>query len=102
MLLGVLDVEGNAGQVLRGLGVDIDRLRSAIDVPVGDRASEDVEPTRSAPAASCFSCGAELAGNLAYTVVAVGNGELGPVDGVVFSCGSCGSCSACSPVSAHG
>ena len=33
VLLGVLDVEGTAGQVLRGLGVDVDRLRAAIDVP---------------------------------------------------------------------
>ena len=30
VLLGVLDVEGTAGQVLRGLGVDVARLRAAV------------------------------------------------------------------------
>jgi hypothetical protein len=31
VLLGVLDVEGTAGQVLRGLGLDVDRLRRTLD-----------------------------------------------------------------------
>jgi ATP-dependent Clp protease ATP-binding subunit ClpC len=30
LLLGVLDVEGNAGQVLRGLGVNVDRLHATV------------------------------------------------------------------------
>jgi hypothetical protein len=31
LLLGVLDVEGTAGQVLRGLGVDLDGLRATVE-----------------------------------------------------------------------
>jgi ATP-dependent Clp protease ATP-binding subunit ClpC len=102
LLLGVLDVEGNAGQVLRGLGVDIDRLRSSIDAPAGDRGSPDTEAAPPAPAASCFSCGAELVDNLAYAIVAAGNSELGPFDTLVFSCGACGVALGILPASKRG
>jgi ATP-dependent Clp protease ATP-binding subunit ClpC len=90
LLLGVLDVEGNAGQVLRGLGVDIDRLRSWIDAPAGEPGGLDAEPEPASPSASCFSCGAALADNLEYALVAASNRALGPLDTLVFSCGSCG------------
>jgi hypothetical protein len=40
LLLGVLDVEGRAGQVLRGLGVDHGRLRAAVE-PTGGEGSPD-------------------------------------------------------------
>src|SRR4051812_36988051 len=45
LLLGVLDVEGTAGQVLRGLGVDLDALRAKVEVPAsGAAAGADAEP----------------------------------------------------------
>lgn len=40
LLLGVLDVEGTAGQVLRGLGADVERLRSR----TAPRAGEPPQP----------------------------------------------------------
>jgi hypothetical protein len=46
VLLGVLDVEGTAGQVLRGLGLDVDRLRMTLDrLPVSPaEAPEEATP----------------------------------------------------------
>ena len=69
VLLGVLDVEGLACQVLRGLGVDVVRLRDAIVTSpdaiatadpdeVADRASIGSQPR-------CPGCGAVLAETLA-------------------------------------
>jgi hypothetical protein len=63
VLLGVLDVEGTAGQVLRGLGLDVDRLRMTLDrLPAtpdataaaeaaadGDPATDPVPATRADP-----------------------------------------------------
>lgn len=44
VLLGVLDVEGTAGQVLRGLGVDVGRLHEAADRATAPDAPPTAEP----------------------------------------------------------
>jgi ATP-dependent Clp protease ATP-binding subunit ClpA len=93
VLLGVLDVEGLGCQVLRGLGVDLVRLReSAISGPVV--ASPPFEPEPAAadaaltdPPPLCQSCGADLVGNLVAT-----NLTVTPTDAsvTVVSCRECG------------
>ena len=94
LLLAVLDVEGTAGQVLRGLGVDVEHLRAALGArplvtgtsgtataPAPETAAE--EPPR------CASCGAPLDGGVQATVVtASGHGEA--TDAVLLSCPVCG------------
>jgi ATP-dependent Clp protease ATP-binding subunit ClpC len=174
VLLGVLDVEGQAGQVLRGLGVDVHGLRGVLaDVeddaappprpataapapdpeaapgpepepapgrrpetggglapappgaarkPQGDRGApgrrpaaperrpvqpapqvpvaeqrpaaprspEHRPPPRSAPAATCPSCRAELVQGLAYQVVKARSEGLRTRDALLYSCASCG------------
>lgn len=77
LLLAVLDVEGTAGQVLRGLGVDLDNLRSVVE-------SGGEDPSGSAAAgagavsfeggaglgAVCATCSSPLDGALEYSVLA--------------------------------
>ena len=110
LLVGVLDVEGTAGQVLRSLGVDLDRLRAAVlsgedlrpPAPAADadavaaRADAEAEgevgaageDAAAAPALLCPSCGAAVADDLSYRVVrATGHGTR---DAGVYSCGACG------------
>jgi hypothetical protein len=93
--MGVLDVEGIAGQVLRGLGLDVDSLRASIDVPV-----EVLPPDRDSPSrqldtavlrtAMCPSCGASLESDVIYRVVPA-RGEDGHTrDALIFVCGVCG------------
>jgi ATP-dependent Clp protease ATP-binding subunit ClpA len=93
VLLGVLDVEGLACQVLRGLDVDVVHLReaaagrgSAVEAPLVD--DPEVEPNTVRP--TCPWCSALLEGTLAQTTVAA-RGESGSsTDVVVVHCGSCG------------
>ncbi|HVF33331.1 MAG TPA: Clp protease N-terminal domain-containing protein [Acidimicrobiales bacterium] len=97
LLLGVLDVEGTAGQVLRGLGTDVDRLRSrlaAIDASHPDEvgaveAGLDAVADR-APSAGprCAACDADLghAGLVATRVATSPDGG----SATVLSCPSCG------------
>jgi hypothetical protein len=73
LLLGILDVEGTACQVLRGLDVDVDALRAAAEAAVGDGTTGDATtPYRNMPAPTntpvltCPSCGAALVPPLAY------------------------------------
>jgi hypothetical protein len=85
----VLDVEGRAGQVLRGCGVDIDRLRAALDSS-GRRPRPAAKSGRSAADPACQRCSATLAGSLRYHRMAA-TGAQGPRDVVVISCANCGS-----------
>ena len=74
VLLGVLDVEGTAAQVLRGLGIDVSALAEAVAPPGQPQATAAVVPV--APAAAppepetdavpprCASCGAGLEATL--------------------------------------
>lgn len=84
VLRGVLDVEGTAGQILRGLGVDVVALQQAVE--------SDAAPERSAPATvtavRCSGCGADLATTLARrTMTAKGDPDR-EVD--VAYCDGCG------------
>ncbi|MEA3054998.1 MAG: hypothetical protein QOD30_430 [Actinomycetota bacterium] len=88
VLLGLLDVEGTAGQVLRGVGVDVARLREAL---VDGAASPDHAPPGPQPTVGprCASCGASVEELAFVNVPATGaDGRTGEV--VVFSCRACG------------
>jgi ATP-dependent Clp protease ATP-binding subunit ClpA len=92
VVLGVLDVEGRAGQVLRGLGVDVGRVR--------DAAQRTGEPAAAAPGAEpaspqkpsaprCPACGAALDATLAWRALPA-KGEGGEVRTfVVAYCAAC-------------
>ena len=95
VLMGVLDVEGAAGQVLRGLGLDVELLRAALDAlveaPSPHRTTESPEcdPGTLRPA-TCPSCSASLDQELVYRVVTA-VGAPGPTrNAVIYECGSCG------------
>jgi ATP-dependent Clp protease ATP-binding subunit ClpA len=92
VLLGVLDVEGLACQVLRGLGVDIDPVRDAlvatrVDVPVAvvdDQLSVDrVRPW-------CPNCRALLDDTLHETVITARRDGEPTTDVSVAYCAACG------------
>jgi ATP-dependent Clp protease ATP-binding subunit ClpC len=93
VLLGVLDVEGTAGQVLRGLGVDIERLRSSFAAAADPDADADGESPDSSPEPSgpaCPACRASLDDELRYDLVMATDGRGGSLDVLVFTCGACG------------
>ncbi|MBI5088418.1 MAG: Clp protease N-terminal domain-containing protein, partial [Actinobacteria bacterium] len=92
VLLGVLDVEGLACQVLRGLGVDLARLRDAVvgvePEVVVVRPDEPVVVTVVRPL--CPECGADLDDTLSETLVAARRDDGEPtIVSVVYCCG-CG------------
>jgi ATP-dependent Clp protease ATP-binding subunit ClpA len=87
VLLGVLDVEGTAGQVLRGLGVDVDRLPAAFASELPDAVDA---PEVVAPRGPRCSCGAPLEDDLRYELVLATDGGGGSLDALVFTCASCG------------
>lgn len=99
VLLGVLDVEGLGCQVLRGLGVDLVRLRDSATtgpieatsgteaVVIGELLVEPV-PTRT-PLPRCPACNSELVGNLVDSELEAQ--RAGGVTRVgVISCATCG------------
>lgn len=90
LLLAVLDVEGTAGQVLRGLGVDLEQLRSALG---GRATAPEPEPDQPAitvaPPPHCPSCHAALADGLMAMVVPV-QGHPSADEIVLLSCADCG------------
>jgi ATP-dependent Clp protease ATP-binding subunit ClpC len=91
VLLGLLDVEGLACQVMRGLGVDLVRLRESVVDQPADVAPHDAEPTQTERASvrpRCPHCRADLHDHLAQTVVdlrADGDSETR-----VIYCAACG------------
>jgi ATP-dependent Clp protease ATP-binding subunit ClpA len=96
LLLGVLDVEGTAGQVLRGLGVDVERLRGRLQAadpnePDEPTASAADEPTPDASTTvavvRCPDCGADLAAT-GVTVAEVPVRHGGTAH--AFACAACG------------
>jgi ATP-dependent Clp protease ATP-binding subunit ClpC len=90
LLLGLLDVEGTGGQVLRGIGVDVARLREALLAEAPSSKGEPAEPTPSrAVGPRCGGCGADV-GELAFANLHAtdADGRTGEV--VVFSCRACG------------
>jgi ATP-dependent Clp protease ATP-binding subunit ClpC len=106
ILISVLDVEGTAGQVLRGLGVDPDAVRQALAFPPSGRRPADAALADPAPVPErtiepdpvgprCGTCGATLEGHISHARVPVGSGSgsgsgpaLGQAD--VFYCSVCG------------
>jgi ATP-dependent Clp protease ATP-binding subunit ClpC len=88
ILLGVLDVEGTAGQVLRGLGVDVDRLTASFTRL--DDADEDGVAADDPPSGPrCPSCGASLEDHLRYELVMATDGAGGSLESLVYSCATC-------------
>jgi ATP-dependent Clp protease ATP-binding subunit ClpC len=89
VLLGVLDVEGTAGQVLRGSGVDVGALQRGLQGAATEAAALPSLTNRSADAPTCAGCGAAL-GELAFRVVPARSPDGGTLDALVFSCPACG------------
>ena len=89
LLHGLLTVEGTAGQVLRGLGVDIDRL-SVIADQDPTTATTAVANSRDEPTLRCASCGAHIGDGLRYEVVTAHALDGATREAAVFSCGQCG------------
>jgi ATP-dependent Clp protease ATP-binding subunit ClpA len=92
VLVSLLDVEGRAGQVLRGLGVDVALLRDAA-ASEGTVGSDPTGPVGVASSSSprCRDCGSDLSsGGLAHSVVPsqTGDGRVGQF--VVVYCAACG------------
>jgi ATP-dependent Clp protease ATP-binding subunit ClpA len=96
VLLGVLDVEGLACQVMRGLDVDLGRLRESIsptEPAVVPALTVDAQPEQqeSPPGIRprCPSCGVELDGNLGETVVAAQRDDATTTDVSIVHCVAC-------------
>jgi ATP-dependent Clp protease ATP-binding subunit ClpC len=95
VLLGLLDVEGLACQVLRGLDVDIVRLRDAVaggaDADTGtDSMQADEQPDHAAIRPRCPRCGASLDQTLAETSVTARDDANQPKPVTVVFCRACG------------
>ncbi|HET7653519.1 MAG TPA: Clp protease N-terminal domain-containing protein [Acidimicrobiales bacterium] len=102
LLEGVLDVEGTAGQVLRGIGVDVERLRARLaGEPAGAvvhafAVGSDEPPAESADVAStvaprCPSCDMPLDEALVWSTLTATSRRGDAVrDAIVFSCAACG------------
>jgi ATP-dependent Clp protease ATP-binding subunit ClpA len=95
VLLGVLDVEGTAGQVLRGLGVDVERLRAALrsaepatDEPGADEPVAPVPAVARVDAVVCPGCGVVVDDGIDYRVL-IASGPRGPREVVAHSCRAC-------------
>lgn len=90
VLLGVLDVEGLACQVLRGLGVDIVHLRDTVVAVPADLAVAQEQPSIEAVRPRCPQCHALLDDTLSEVLVpARRDGEPTTNVSVVF-CAACG------------
>ena len=90
VLLGVLDVEGLACQVLRGLGVDIAQLRDAlVPRPASRVAIIDDQPSLEAVRPSCPQCHAPLDDTLTETLVLARREGEPPAKLRVAFCAAC-------------
>jgi len=89
LLLGVLDIEGTAGQVLRGVGIDVGALRDTLLVQL-DGSSVVTEPLPSAAVGpTCPHCSATIA-DVAFTAVPATGNDGRSAEVVLFSCRACG------------
>jgi hypothetical protein len=93
--MGVLDVEGTAGQVLRGSGVDAAAFVAGLEVAATPITApppptSTSTPTAAATSALCPSCAAPVDDALGFRVISARGvgGEL--LDAMVFTCGRCG------------
>jgi ATP-dependent Clp protease ATP-binding subunit ClpC len=110
VLLGLLDVEGTACQVLRGLGVDVVALRVNVDgiaaaapttaaATTSDGTATPTGATRT-KGPVCPSCGADLEGRLAHRSIMASAATQSARDArevVVVYCESCGSAIGAAP-----
>jgi ATP-dependent Clp protease ATP-binding subunit ClpC len=92
VLLGVLDVEGLACQVLRGLGVDIERLRDDVVTARGHIPVARVEKRVSVEAVRprCPTCQALLDDTLSETLIAARRDGEPATSVAVAYCAACG------------
>jgi ATP-dependent Clp protease ATP-binding subunit ClpA len=96
VLLGVLDVEGIAGQVLRGLGLEVESLRASLDAL--DALPAPAEPGQESPPrdpasrkpTTCPACNSSLDLDLVYRVMPARDADGHTRDALVFACGVCG------------
>jgi len=106
ILLSVLDVEGRAGQVLRGLSVDPATVRRHLEaVNVGGSAPQEADSPGPAggsrevrgPDPACASCGASLSAHLAHRGLDASGADGTTARFVVAYCSSCGAAVGASP-----
>lgn len=92
LLIGVLDVEGTAGQVLRSLGIDVDDVRAALDGhdprPVDEQHPAEPQATPTATGATCPACRVDVLQDVRYHAV-VAHGPRGERPVLVFCCPAC-------------
>lgn len=89
LLLAVLDVEGTAGQVLRGLGVDIEQLGNALGARTATAAREEHAHPVVSVRPVCPGCRLTLDAALIATPLPVaGSPDLHAI--TVVSCPACG------------
>jgi hypothetical protein len=95
ILLSLLDVEGTAGQVLRGLGADPEVVRNLVLSPPPTSAAPAGAPAgaegrhRRRPDPICASCGSGLRTSLGRATIAIAGGQ--PADQAdVYFCTVCG------------
>lgn len=98
ILVSVLDVEGTAGQVLRGIFVDIGRVRTAVSS--GGRAESAqrsngpaqgfASPSSGGPAPRCARCDMDLNATLAHKAVASRGDDGLALRWLIAYCSSCG------------
>jgi hypothetical protein len=100
VLLGVLDVEGTACQVLRRLGVDVAGLRRAVDsVPAEPAKTAEPQPVRVAGLSPrCPACGEVLATVLNHRVLTATDEAGTERDMVVAFCAACGAAIGATPI----
>jgi ATP-dependent Clp protease ATP-binding subunit ClpC len=107
LLVSLLDVEGTAGQVLRGLSVDVVELRGAVSGLL-DRGDESGRPNesptpdpdgrRSAPEPRCGTCGAAVDPGPLVRVVPIEDADDRPRVVVIVYCRSCGAIFGANPI----
>jgi ATP-dependent Clp protease ATP-binding subunit ClpC len=91
LLWGVLDVEGTAGQVLRGLGVDVDSLRERLEADTDSGAdASSAHAVAEDSSAACPSCSVALEEHLTYRVMTATSESGTTRETVLFSCQNCG------------
>lgn len=89
LLLGVLDIEGTAGQVLRGVGIDVGALRDTLLVQFDDSSVVAESLAGAAAGPTCPHCAATIA-DVAFTTVPATGNDGRSADVVVFACRGCG------------
>jgi ATP-dependent Clp protease ATP-binding subunit ClpA len=91
VLLGVLDVEGLACQVLRGLDVDLTHLHDALAAPRADAPPAlDERPAIEAVRPRCPSCRASLDDTLGATILPARHADEVTTQVTVVYCTACG------------